>query len=116
MARLVEMSIDGNGVWSANVVPMFIDPTIGALGLQLLMHRLRYIAFFVLQFVLCLIWKRLPVLLVKKSVFIMCLQHKQSDLPLQGLHLPLFTSRFLTTFPLLILVCPMRSRKFWFLL
>ena len=35
MARLGEMSIDGNGVWSTDVVSVFIDPSIGALGLQL---------------------------------------------------------------------------------
>ena len=35
MARLVEMSIDGDGIRSSDIVPMFIDPTIGALGLEI---------------------------------------------------------------------------------
>ena len=44
MAGLCEMSIDGNGIWSAYVVPMFVDPTIGALGLKL-SHILLLVAF-----------------------------------------------------------------------
>ena len=44
MARLVEMSIDGNRVRSPDIISVFIDPTIGALGLQL-PHVLLLVAF-----------------------------------------------------------------------
>ena len=44
MARLGKMPIDSNGIWSPDVVPMFIDPTIGALGLKL-SHILLLVAF-----------------------------------------------------------------------
>ena len=59
-------------------------------------HIPRYMAFFVLQLVLCLISNRSPVRLVKKLVLMIWLQHMQSERPLHGLHLPRLSSRFLT--------------------
>ena len=35
MARLVEMSIDGDRIRSSDIIPVFINPSIGALAFEL---------------------------------------------------------------------------------
>ena len=82
-----------------------------------LRHSTRYITSLLLQLRWWNILYSLPDSLNRlRNLFVltMCLQHLLSILVKHGEHFPITFSFFLTTVPLLILVCPISSFRFWF--
>ena len=81
------------------------------------LHSMRYMTKLLLQVVLWnMVYDFLVCWLVNEDVELICLQHRLVILVRHGRHFPLFFSFFRITLLFFIVVCPIRSLRFLFLL